>query len=672
MISRGNTTSTDSSSFVSLASSGSHERTPSRVDGQPESNVGLQRTSTILRNLKRKTKAKTNKLFHQDRLHSSKYAQREEDHRAMEGIQHDPAFNPKSVSWSQDGLHKKPKKLNRGSFRSVMHKVAHPVNAIKNTATKQTGSMLADVEHSAISQRSDLAFLQSQCDLNVADTDGFPGAATQDYMETTAKLERHRESMRVAWVTSRHVQRVRVVPKGLLDFPESSRFKEYDETGDMVIFHWVNWVGNLVLYYTQDFAAQYVDEFDELPFDAHRLKSHVERLVMASAPWQAWMMHVRSVFRWEDPIETGRWLMVYLVLWYTQNVVAFLWAYIIYMVIYNRYHPSSLESLQESIERNLERGSTAHRIGDLIDKHGREEWLGHLIENTGPFLQIQIGDLANLLEVLSNFYAWKSPNKTAASIFLFTTCFLLAILADMKFCMKVLWFVVGVAFFLCWPISSRYPKYRFLVSPVRWVFWDIPTYSEWAFQYLRGRAQVHREEMMEEKVEKVAAATTIDKASSHAANVTRLPPLSARLKDESHGTTIAHNEIPEEEEEDDDFHSIHSDTSTTHSLLLPETTFYSVHCEHNHIFGRLLVTSLGIHFIRSIPSKKEIWHRSWDELLEMKKFDSSIITKLTSMNNIEFLFTDGTKITIKGLKDRDEAFNIIIGFSGLQWQSLQS
>lgn len=78
-----------------------------------------------------------------------------------------------------------------------------------------------------------------------------------------------------------------------------------------------------MLYYTQDFAAQYVDEFDELPFDPHRLKSHVERLVMASAPWQSWMMHVRRVFRWEDPVETGRWLMLYIVLWYTQNLVAF-------------------------------------------------------------------------------------------------------------------------------------------------------------------------------------------------------------------------------------------------------------------------------------------------------------------------------------------------------------
>ena len=44
--------------------------------------------------------------------------------------------------------------------------------------------------------------------------------------------------------------------------------------------------------------------------------------------------------------------------------------------------------------------------------------------------------------------------------------------------MKIVWFVVGGAFFFCWPIASRYPKYRYLVSPIKWVLWDIPTDGE--------------------------------------------------------------------------------------------------------------------------------------------------------------------------------------------------
>ena len=53
--------------------------------------------------------------------------------------------------------------------------------------------------------------------------------------------------------------------------------------------------------------------------------------------------------------------------------------------------------------------------------------------------------------------------------------FLVGLLTDMAFCMSILWLIVGVAFFLCWPIASRYPKYRYLVSPIKWLLWDIPT-----------------------------------------------------------------------------------------------------------------------------------------------------------------------------------------------------
>ncbi len=81
------------------------------------------------------------------------------------------------------------------------------------------------------------------------------------------------------------------------------------------------------LYYTQDFSGQYVDDFDELPFELDSLKHHAERVVMASTPWQAWAMDVRSVYRWENPTTTGKWLALYSMLWYTQHLTAFLVRY---------------------------------------------------------------------------------------------------------------------------------------------------------------------------------------------------------------------------------------------------------------------------------------------------------------------------------------------------------
>ena len=43
----------------------------------------------------------------------------------------------------------------------------------------------------------------------------------------------------------------------------------------------------------------------------------MERAVLASAPWQTWILNVRAIYRWEKPKETGKWLALYTVLWYT-------------------------------------------------------------------------------------------------------------------------------------------------------------------------------------------------------------------------------------------------------------------------------------------------------------------------------------------------------------------
>ena len=45
---------------------------------------------------------------------------------------------------------------------------------------------------------------------------------------------------------------------------------------------------------------------------------------MASAPWQSWAMNVRAVYRWENTHKTGKWLALYVFLWYTQHIMGFL------------------------------------------------------------------------------------------------------------------------------------------------------------------------------------------------------------------------------------------------------------------------------------------------------------------------------------------------------------
>ena len=52
------------------------------------------------------------------------------------------------------------------------------------------------------------------------------------------------------------------------------------------------------------------------------------------------------------------------------------------------------------MQRALDGQGTTYRIGEIIDKHGRDSWLEPLVDELGPYIQLQLGDIANILEVI--------------------------------------------------------------------------------------------------------------------------------------------------------------------------------------------------------------------------------------------------------------------------------
>lgn len=56
------------------------------------------------------------------------------------------------------------------------------------------------------------------------------------------------------------------------------------------------------------------------------------------------------------------------------------YGYIIYLVIMNYCYPASYEGLRESIARSMDRGSTAMKVVELMDRHGDGDWLGPLMD----------------------------------------------------------------------------------------------------------------------------------------------------------------------------------------------------------------------------------------------------------------------------------------------------
>lgn len=121
---------------------------------------------------------------------------------------------------------------------------------------------------------------------------------------------------------------------------------------------------------------------------------------------------------------------------------------------------------------------------------------------------------------------------------------------------------------------------------------------------------------------------------------------------------------------DDDEDCWYSASSTT--SILEATDIRSFRAQSHGSIGRLVVFTKGIRYVRSV-AKKEIWRLNYMELAEMRKVEGSTISKFASLSSdqLEIKCIDGSKLHLEGMKERDEAFNTILAFSSLQWQSLQ-
>ena len=65
----------------------------------------------------------------------------------------------------------------------------------------------------------------------------------------------------------------------------------------------------------------------------------------------------------------------------------------------NRYYPTTVESLRESQRRAFDSNASAKRLSELIDKHGRNDWLDPVMASLGPYVQLQLGGTSRSLSV---------------------------------------------------------------------------------------------------------------------------------------------------------------------------------------------------------------------------------------------------------------------------------
>jgi hypothetical protein len=174
-------------------------------------------------------------------------------------------------------------------------------------------------------------------------------------------------------------------------------------------------------------------------------------------------------------------------------------SFFVYLVAERRVHGRIIDDVREDIKRTEDTSRTALSINELIEKRGDEHWADELLEGLGPWLMVQLADGANALEVMRkyvdstpmilvpvchvsdvprSFYEWRKPYRTASTLAILVLGVMATALTPLWLLVKASTFAAGFAFFALWPIAVNLPEYRLLVSPVKHIFWSIPTHGK--------------------------------------------------------------------------------------------------------------------------------------------------------------------------------------------------
>ena len=157
-----------------------------------------------------------------------------------------PAFSPQNLRQDddctlEDTLLQVPEKLQK-----ISHAIRHPVDATK----QRIASRVARPNQPDAIQKIDANLLDahenlSRVQLDPGDQTGAKDDACRTWLETIEDMGDQKESLGVAWHTKRFVHRARVVYQRPITFPESERYREFDETGNLIRFQWERWVAHV-------------------------------------------------------------------------------------------------------------------------------------------------------------------------------------------------------------------------------------------------------------------------------------------------------------------------------------------------------------------------------------------------------------------------------------------
>ncbi|KAL6706388.1 hypothetical protein ACN47E_005494 [Coniothyrium glycines] len=388
------------------------------------------------------------------------------------------AQGPDTESGSRlDGKDTSREKL---TAKEILH---HPVDAVKAKTSKAGNQQVAaNIAAKEVPHGQDVDVVKAADAVDAARTHKEKEIAVQNLDE----LLKLRQSTYVRWTLDRHVTNVRILPRDQVARKPRAEFETRNPRGEVVV-DWRAYGRHLVEYCAQRYGGQYVGYGSKPPVPSKEtIMPNIERLVVATSPFQEFVMTTRRVYRWEQPRETVKYLIIYMVLWTFNLILPGIIAWVIYIVVERRVNGVTIEALREDIKHTEDVHATALSLTEFIEKKGEDQWADEIMQDLGPWLMIQLADLANFFESLRNFYEWRKPHRTASVVGVLSISVLFVTFTPQWLLTKSLTFALGFTFFALWPLAANFPEYRLLVSPTKRLLWNIPTHGEWAVKYIQA------------------------------------------------------------------------------------------------------------------------------------------------------------------------------------------
>lgn len=76
---------------------------------------------------------------------------------------------------------------------------------------------------------------------------------------------------------------------------------------------------------------------------------------------------------------------------------------IVYMVMSRQLFGKTIKEVRTDLERTEDQDQTAYTLTEYIEKQGGGSWVEKLQEDLGPWLMIQLCDVADLFEILRKY-----------------------------------------------------------------------------------------------------------------------------------------------------------------------------------------------------------------------------------------------------------------------------